>query len=95
VTIIVVYSPTLTLLNTFPPRSGTSVAYSGAGWPPNLSYTLLFDGRPFPSPGVGGVTTAAGAIAGSFTVPPNTTPGAHTVTATAGAYSANASLTTQ
>jgi hypothetical protein len=91
--VVIAYAPTLTLLNTFPPRAGTPVAYSGGGWPPNLSYTLVFDDAR--AAVASGVTTATGAIAGTFTVPANTTPGAHTVTATAGAYSANASLTTQ
>lgn len=97
VTIIVVYSPTLTLLNTFPPRSGTSVAYSGGGWPPSSNYTLLFDGRAIG----GGTTSAVGTLLGpiggnpSFIVSQNTTPGAHTVTVTSGNYSVNATLTTQ
>ncbi len=95
--VVVGYSPTLTLLNTFPPRAGTSVAYSGTGWPPSSNYTLLFDGRAIG----GGTTSAVGTLLGptggnpTFTVPVNTTPGAHTVTVTSGNYSANASLTTQ
>ena len=95
--VTILYSPTLTLLNTFPPRAGTSVAYSGAGWPPSSNYTLLFDGRAI----AGGTTSASGALLGptggnpTFTVPQNTTPGTHTVTVTSGNYSANASLTTQ
>jgi hypothetical protein len=91
--VVIAYAPTLMLLNTFPPRAGTSVAYSGTGWPPNLDYQLVFDGGRAAI--ATGVTTAAGTIAGTFTVPPNTTPGTHSVTATAGTYSANASLTTQ
>jgi hypothetical protein len=91
--VTIVYSPTLTLLNTFPPRANTPVAYSGGGWPSNISYTIVFNGGRTVI--ASGVTTAAGTIDGLFTVPPNTTPGAHTVTAVAGAYSANASLTTQ
>ena len=91
--VVIAYTPTLTLLNTFPPRSGTPVAYSGNGWPPNLAYSVVFEGGR--SAVSTGVTTPTGTIAGTFTVPPNTTPGAHTVTATTGAYSANASLTTQ
>jgi hypothetical protein len=97
VTIIVVYSPTLTLLNTAPPRAGTSVAYSGTGWPPSSNYTLLFDGTAIG----GGTTSAVGTLLGptggnpSFTVPANTAPGAHVVRVTSGNYSANASLTTQ
>ena len=95
--VVIAFSPTLTLLNTFPPRAGTSVAYSGGGWPPNANYTLLFDGVAIG----GGTTSAAGSLLGAtggnpmFTVPPNTPPGAHTVTARAGNYSANATLTTQ
>ncbi len=95
--VVVGYSPTLTLLNTFPPRANTSVAYSGAGWPPSSNYTLLFDGRAIG----GGTTSAVGTLLGptggnpTFTVPVNTTPGAHTVTVTSGNYSASASLTTQ
>jgi hypothetical protein len=95
--VVIVFSPTLTLLNTFPPRAGTSVAYSGAGWPPSSNYTLLFDGRAIG----GGTTSAAGTLLGptganpTFIVPANTPPGAHTVTVTSGNYSRNASLTTQ
>jgi hypothetical protein len=95
--VVIVYSPTLTLLNTAPPRAGASVPYSGSGWPPNFNYTLLFDGVAIG----GGTTSAAGTLLGptggnpSFTVPRTATPGAHTVTVTAGAYSVNASLTTQ
>ena len=91
------FSPTLTLLVSFPPRAGTSVAYSGSGWPANSNYSLLFDGRAIG----GGTTSAAGTLLGptggnpSFTVPQNTTPGAHTVTVTSGSSSASASLTTQ
>jgi hypothetical protein len=91
--VVIAYAPTLTLLNTFPPRAGTPVAFSGGGWPPNVDYSLVFDGGR--TAVATGVTTATGAIAGTFTVPANTTPGAHTVTAVAGAYSANATLTTQ
>jgi hypothetical protein len=91
------FSPTLTLLASFPPRAGTSVPYAGAGWPANSNYSLLFDGRAIG----GGTTTAAGTLLlptggnPSFTVPPNTSPGAHTVMVTAGSSSASASLTTQ
>ena len=90
-------SPTLTLLASFPPRAGTSVPYSGSGWPANSNYSLLFDGRAIG----GGTTNAAGTLLGptggnpSFIVPPNTPPGAHTVTVTSGSASASASLTTQ
>ena len=91
--VVIAYAPTLTLLNTFPPRAGTPIAYSGGGWPPNLDYQIVFDGGR--TAVATGVTTATGAIAGTFTVPANTKPGAHTITATAGAYSANATLTTQ
>jgi FecR protein len=91
------FSPTLTLLVSFPPRAGTSVPYSGSGWPANSSYSLLFDGRAIG----GGTTSAAGTLLGptggnpSFIVPANTLPGAHTVTVTSGSASASASLTTQ
>jgi len=97
VTIIVVFSPTLTLLNTAPPQPNTTVPYSGGGWPPNMNYTLLFDGAAIG----GGTTSAVGTLLGptggtpSFLVPRTATPGAHTVRVTAGNYSANASLTTQ
>jgi hypothetical protein len=95
--VLVRFSPTLTLLASFPPRAGASVPYSGSGWPPNSNYTLLFDGRAIS----GGTTTAAGTLlsptggSASFTVPPNTAPGVHTVTVTSGNDSASASLTTQ
>jgi FecR-like protein len=91
------FTPTLTLLVSFPPRAGTSVPYSGTGWPANGNYSLLFDGRAIG----GGTTSAAGTLLGptggnpSFIVPQNTTPGAHTVTVTSGTASASASLTTQ
>jgi hypothetical protein len=91
------FSPTLTLLVSFPPRAGTAVPYSGTGWPANSNYSLLFDGRAI----AGGTTSAAGTLLGptggnpSFTVPANTPPGAHTVTVTSGTSSASASLTTQ
>ena len=91
------FSPTLTLLASFPPRAGTSVPYSGSGWPANGNYSLLFDGRAIG----GGTTSAAGTLLlatggnPSFAVPANTTPGVHTVTVTSGTSSASASLTTQ
>ena len=91
------YSPTLTMLASFPPRAGTSVPYSGSGWPANSNYSLLFDGQAIG----GGTTSSAGTLLGptggnpTFTVPQNTTPGAHTVTVTSGSASASASLTTQ
>jgi hypothetical protein len=91
------FTPTLTLLVSFPPRAGTSVPYSGSGWPANSNYSLLFDGRAIG----GGTTSAAGTLLGptggnpSFIVPQNTTPGVHTVTVTSGTASASASLTTQ
>jgi len=91
------FSPTLSLLASFPPRAGTSVPYSGSGWPANSNYSLLFDGSAIG----GGTTSAAGTLLGptggnpSFIVPPNTPPGAHTVTVTSGTSSASASLTTQ
>jgi len=91
------FSPTLSLLVSFPPRAGTSVPYSGSGWPANSNYSLVFDGRAIG----GGTTSAAGTLLGptggnpTFIVPPNTTPGAHTVTVTSGTSSASASLTTQ
>jgi len=91
------FSPTLTLLASFPPRSGTSVPYSGSGWPANSNYSLSFDGRAI----AGGTTSATGTLLGptggnpTFTVPQNTTPGAHTVTVTSGTSSGSASLMTQ
>jgi hypothetical protein len=91
------FSPTLTLLASFPPRAGTSVPYSGSGWPANSNYSLSFDGRAI----AGGTTSATGTLLGptggnpTFTVPQNTTPGAHTVTVTSGTSSASASLMTQ
>ena len=91
------FAPTLTLLVSFPPRAGASVPYSGSGWPANSNYTLLFDGNAIG----GGTTSAAGTLMlptggnPSFTVPPNTPPGTHTVTVTSGTSSASASLTTQ
>jgi len=91
------FAPTLTLLVSFPPRAGTSVPYSGSGWPANSNYSLLFDGRAIG----GGTTSGAGTLLGptggnpTFIVPQNTTPGAHTVTVTSGTASASASLTTQ
>jgi hypothetical protein len=95
--VTILFSPTLTLLNTFPPRAGTSVAYSGSGWPASSNYTLLFDGRAIG----GGTTSAVGTLLGptgaspTFVVPANTTPGAHTVTVTSGNSSTTAQLTTQ
>ena len=88
----IVYTPTFTLLNTFAPRSTTAVPFTGSGWPPSRDYSLLFDGRPIAG---GGVTSTAGTFQGSLTIPANTTPGPHTVTATSAGYSVNASLTTQ
>jgi len=92
VVVAIVYTPTFTLLNTFPPRSTASVQFTGSGWPPSRDYSLLFDGKPIAG---GGVTSTAGTFQGSFAVPANTTPGTHTVTATSAGYSVNASLTTQ
>jgi hypothetical protein len=95
--VAIAYSPSLTVVASFPPRSAASVPYSGSGWPPNSSYSLLFDGRAIS----GGVTSSAGTLLGPtgaapvFTVPANSTPGAHTVTVTSGNYNATASLTTQ
>ena len=95
--VVIAFSPTLTMLVSFPPRAGTPVSYTGAGWPANSNYSLLFDGRAIG----GGTTSATGTLLGptggnpTFTVPPNTTPGAHTVTVTSGNASASASLTTQ
>jgi hypothetical protein len=95
--VVIAYAPSLSVVATFPPRSGASVPYSGTGWPPNSNYSLLFDGIAIS----GGVTSSAGTLLGPtgasavFTVPANTTPGAHTVTVTSGSYSASASLTTQ
>jgi hypothetical protein len=95
--VTVTFSPTLSLLVSFPPRAGTSVPYSGSGWPANSNYSLLFDGRAIG----GGTTSAAGTLLGptggnpTFTVPANTTPGTHTVTVTSGSASVSASLTTQ
>ncbi|MEO8633219.1 MAG: hypothetical protein ABI466_07650, partial [Chloroflexota bacterium] len=91
------FAPTLTLLASVPPRSGTSVAYSGAGWPANSNYSLLFDGRAI----AGGTTSATGTLVGptggspTFVVPQNTIPGVHTVQVTSGVSTASASLTTQ
>jgi hypothetical protein len=90
--VTVAYTPSFTLTATFPPRAGAPVPYTGSGWPPNAAYSLTFDGVPV---GTGGVTSALGTLAGSFTVPPNTPPGSHTVTATAAGYSASAALLTQ
>ena len=92
VVVAIVYTPTFTLLSSFPPRSTASVPFTGSGWPPGRDYSLLFDGRPIAG---GGVTSTSGTFQGSFTVPANTTPGQHTVTATSAGYSVNASLTTQ
>jgi hypothetical protein len=95
--VVIAYSPSLTVVATFPPRAGAAVPYSGSGWPPNSNYSLLFDGTAI----AGGVTSAAGTLLGLtgaspvFTVPANTRPGAHTVMVTSGSYSASASLTTQ
>ncbi len=93
--VVIVYTPTLTLLNTAPPQPGAQVPYSGSGWPPNFNYTLLFDGVAI----AGGTTSSTGTLLGptggnpSFIVPRTATAGAHTVTVTAGAYSVNATLT--
>jgi hypothetical protein len=95
--VAIVYSPTLVILASFPPRAGAAVQYASASWPPNSPYTMTFDGATIGR----GVTTAAGTILGPnggspfFAVPANTLPGAHTVTITSGASSASASLTTQ
>ena len=93
VLVVITYSPSLTLLNTFPPRAGGSVPYTGRGWPPSGGdYSILFDGVLIPG---GGVISATGTFQGSFTVPLKTVAGAHTVTASGAGYSASASLTTQ
>ena len=91
--VVIVYSPTFALLNTFPPRAGTSVPYSGSGWPPNSNYTVRIGTTTVG----GGTTTAAGSMPANsvFIVPQNTPPGTYTVTATSGGYSASAQLTTQ
>ena len=94
VVVAIVYTPSFTLLNTFPPRSGGSVPFTGKGWPPSSDYTILFDGQPLQPP-VGGVTSTTGDLQGSFTVPANTKPAVHTVTATSAGYTVTASLTTQ
>jgi hypothetical protein len=73
------------------------VPYSGSGWPPSSSYSVLFDGVAIG----GGLTSSAGTLLGPagaaavFTVPQNTAPGAHTLKVTSGSDSASASLTTQ
>ena len=95
--VVVRFTPTLALLASFPPRAGASVPYSGSGWPASSSYSLSFDGVTIG----GGVTTATGTLLAPtgantfFVVPPNTVPGAHTVTVTSGVSSASATLTTQ
>jgi hypothetical protein len=95
--VIIAYSPSLSVVATFPPRAGASVPYTGSGWPPNSNYSLLFDGTVIS----GGVTSSTGALMGPtgaspiFTVPANAKAGAHTVTVTSGNYNASASLTTQ
>ena len=93
VVIVVVYRPTFTLLNSFPPRAGAAVSYAGAGWPPNSSYTIRFGTTAVAS----GTTSATGAFPANstFTVPANTPPGTYTVTASSGTYSVGAQLTTQ
>jgi hypothetical protein len=91
VVIIVVYSPSFTLNNTFPPRAGTQVPYSGSGWPPISSYVIRFGATQVGS----GTTTTTGAMSGTFTVPLNTPAGTYTVTAASGSYSVTAQLTTQ
>jgi hypothetical protein len=91
--VVIVFAPSLTLLNTFPPRAGTSVPYSGSGWPPNSAYTIRIGTTTV----AGGTTTAAGTLPANsvIVVPQNTPPGTYTVTATSGVYSASAQLTTQ
>ena len=95
--VVVRFTPTLTLLASFPPRAGASVPYSGSGWPASSNYSLLFDGLTIG----GGVTSATGTLQAPtganalFIVPPSTAPGAHTVTVTSGVSTASASLTTQ
>jgi hypothetical protein len=97
--VVVRFSPTLTLLSSFPPRSGGSVTYTGSGWPANSAFSLQFDGQTIS--GAGGVTSATGTLVGPqganpfFTVPANTAPGTHTVTVTSTAASASAQLLTQ
>ncbi|HJW48472.1 MAG TPA: FecR domain-containing protein [Candidatus Limnocylindria bacterium] len=91
VAIVVVYTPTFTLNNTFPPRAGTQVPYSGGGWPPSSSYVIRFGVTQVASAS----TSPTGAMSGSFTVPANTPPGTYTITAASGIYTATAQLTTQ
>jgi large repetitive protein len=93
VVIAVVYSPSFTLNNTAPPRAGTSVPYSGRGWPPNTNYEIRFSGTTV----AGGTTTSAGDLpsGSTFIVPQGTKPGTYTVTAVSGGYSVSAQLTTQ
>jgi hypothetical protein len=93
VTAAIVYTPSITLLNTFPPRAAASVGYTGTGWPPSRNYSIYFDGGT--TAVSGGVTSTTGTFQGSFTVPANTVPGQHTVTAMSAGYSVNAVLTTQ
>jgi hypothetical protein len=91
VTIVALYSPSFMLNNTFPPRAGTQVPYSGGGWPPSNNYVIRFGVTQVAS----GTTSATGAMSGSFTVPANTPPGTYTVTAASGIYTVTAQLTTQ
>lgn len=90
--VVILFSPSLTLVAVLPPRPGALVPYSGIGWPSGAGYVVLFDGAPV---GSGGVVSAVGTLSGVFNVPQSTLSGAHTVTVTSGAYSASASLTTQ
>jgi len=93
VVIAIVYSPSLSLNNTFPPRAGGSVPYSGSGWPPNSSYVISLGTTKVGS----GTTNPDGTLPAnvSFVVPLDTKAGTYTITAVSGVYSASASLTTQ
>lgn len=91
--VVIVYSPSFTLLVTFPPRAGTSVSYLGTGWPPNSGYVINFAGSSVAS----GTTTSSGALPANatFVVPLGTKAGTYTVTAVSGPYIVTAQLTTQ
>jgi hypothetical protein len=71
--------------------AGTTVTVAGTGFAPSTTVTATLDGGGFP---VTLATDADGAFSGPFTVPAATPAGAHALTFTAGATSANATLTT-
>jgi len=68
---------------------GSTVVFTGAGWPANTSVPITVDGA-----SVGSATTnASGAFSFSYTFPASTSTGSHVVSAACGAFILSQSIT--